>query len=141
MTAVVTHCCCYCFCSCYCTLQCTTLYCMCIIQCIPLSMSFRLQRGAHQARQGGASINYAAPNAFGSFASQAGQEAPSSSGLSRMFGGVSFGCELQRVCIQAYSLMSHIKADTRAKSSACTPATACAASHVTDATPQQLNCW
>ena len=45
-----------------------------------------MQRGAQQARQGGASTSCA--TAFGSFASQASQEAPAtSSGLSRMFGG------------------------------------------------------
>lgn len=47
-----------------------------------------LQKGA-RAQQAGASTSYAAPNAFSSFASQAGQEAPASqgSGLYRMFGG------------------------------------------------------
>ncbi|KAL3156667.1 ATP-dependent zinc metalloprotease FTSH 4, mitochondrial [Trebouxia sp. C0009 RCD-2024] len=47
-----------------------------------------LQRGA-RAQQAGASTSYASPNAFGSFASQAGQDASASqgSGLYRMFGG------------------------------------------------------
>ena len=47
-----------------------------------------LQKGA-RAQQAGASTSYAGQNAFGSFASQAGQEAPASqgSGLYRMFGG------------------------------------------------------
>ena len=47
-----------------------------------------LQKGA-RAQQAGAGTSYAAPNAFGSFASQAGQEAPASqgNGLYRMFGG------------------------------------------------------
>lgn len=50
--------------------------------------SLILQRGA-RTQQGGASTSYASPNAFGSFASQAGHEAPASQGssLSRMFGG------------------------------------------------------
>lgn len=49
---------------------------------------FIVQRGA-RAQQAGASTSYASPNAFGSFASQAGQDASASqgSGLYRMFGG------------------------------------------------------
>ena len=65
-----------------------------------------LQKGA-QAQQAGASTSYAAPNAFGSFASQAGQEAPASqgSGLYRMFGGEQSASAFQ---LSAHRIAMHV---------------------------------